>query len=136
MDTNKKIKSKFSRIRFLASTILSSPAVVFVYSPLLIALTIAGIAVPFATGRFIDALVGGMPPLAPFATLAALLFVRAIMTPCLQRFILSRSRNIELLLQEMTICAVLDFSRQSYRRSTREHSSQNLRAIRMPSAAS
>ena len=110
MDTNKKIKSKFSRIRFLASTILSSPAVVFAYSPLLIALTIAGIAVPFATGRFIDALVGGMPPLAPFVTLAALLFVRAIMTPCLQRFILSRSRNIELLLQEMTICAVLDFS--------------------------
>ena len=110
MDTNKKNKSKFSRIRFLASTILSSPAVVFAYSPLLIALTIAGIAVPFATGRFIDALVGGMPPLAPFATLAALLFVRAIMTPFLQRFILSRSRNIELLLQETTICAILDFS--------------------------
>ncbi len=107
MDTDKK-KSNFGRISFLASTILSSPAIVFAYSPLLIALTVAGIAVPFATGRFIDSLVGGMSPVAPFVTLCVLLFVRAIMTPCLQRFILSRARIIELMLQEKTICAIMD----------------------------
>lgn len=79
------------------------------YSPLLVLLTVAGIAVPFATGRFIDSLVGGMSPIAPFALLATLMVVRAIMTPSLQRFILSRSRNIELMLQEKTLCAIVDF---------------------------
>ena len=55
------------RTKFLARTLMSSPAVVFVYSPLLVAQTVVGIAVPFATGRFIDALVGGFPPTMPFA---------------------------------------------------------------------
>ena len=109
MATDKKSNAKFARMWFLASVILSSPAVVFVYSPLLIVLTAAGIAVPFATGRFIDSLVGRMSPVAPFALLAILLVARAVMTPCLQRFILSRSRNIELLLQERTLCAIMDF---------------------------
>ena len=100
----------FRRTRFLASVILSSPLIVFVYSPLLLALTIAGIAVPFATGRFINSLVGGMSPVAPFVLLAVLLFVRSITTPCLQRFILSRSRNIELSLQRRVLDSVMDFS--------------------------
>ncbi len=109
---NKRVKSlaTFRRTRFLASVILSSPLIVFVYSPLLLALTIAGIAVPFATGRFIDSLVGGMSPVAPFVLLAALLTLRAVMTPCLQRFILSRSRDIELNLQRRVLDAVMDFS--------------------------
>ena len=109
---NKRVKSlaTFRRTRFLASVILSSPLIVFVYSPLLLALTIAGIAVPFATGRFIDSLVGGMSPVAPFVLLAALLLVRSITTPCLQRFILSRSRDIELNLQRRVLDAVMDFS--------------------------
>ena len=72
-------------MRFLASVVVSSPAVVFVYSPLLVALTVAGIAVPFATGRFIDSIVGGRSPGAPFAILAALLAVRAVLTPCRAR---------------------------------------------------
>ena len=97
------------RVRFLASILLSAPTVVFVYSPLLVALTVTGIAVPFATGRFIDSLVGGMSPGAPFVLLAALLLVRSAMTPCLQRFILSRSRNIELNLQLRVLDAVMDF---------------------------
>ena len=109
---SKRVKSLVGlrRTRFLASVILSSPLIVFVYSPLLLALTIAGIAVPFATGRFIDSLVGGMSPVAPFVLLAALLLVRSITTPCLQRFILSRSRNIELSLQRRVLDSVMDFS--------------------------
>ena len=109
---SKRVKSLVGlrRTRFLASVILSSPLIVFVYSPLLLALTIAGIAVPFATGRFIDSLVGGMSPVAPFVLLAALLLVRSITTPCLQRFILSRSRDIELNLQRRVLDAVMDFS--------------------------
>ena len=95
-------------MRFLASVMLSSPAVVFVYSPLLVVQTIAGIAVPFATGCFIDALIGGTPPITPFAILAALLLVKAVMTPCLQRFILSRSREIELMLQKRVLGAIID----------------------------
>ena len=87
---------RFRRTRFLANTIMSAPMVVFVYSPLLVAQTIAGIAIPFATGRFIDALVGGVAPIGPFAVLAALLLARAILTPCLQRLVLSRARTIEL----------------------------------------
>ena len=92
-------KKTFGRTRFLASVVLSSPIVAFVYSPLLVVQTAAGIAVPFATGGFIDALIAGMPPLAPFALLAALLVLRAVMTPCLQRLVLSRARDIELGLQ-------------------------------------
>jgi len=109
---NKRVKrlATFRRTRFLASVILSSPLIVFVYSPLLVALTVAGIAVPFATGHFINSLVGGMSPVAPFVLLAALLTLRAVMTPCLQRFILSRSRDIELNLQRRVLDAVMDFS--------------------------
>lgn len=109
-------KGLFSRTRFLAATILSSPIVAFVYSPLLIVQTVAGIAVPFATGRFIDALVGGISPsrlftpTRPFAILAALLLARAALTPCLQRLIASRARNIELKLQERVLFTVLGFS--------------------------
>ena len=109
---NKRVKSlaTFRRTRFLVSVILTSPLIVFVYSPLLVALTVAGIAVPFATGRFITSLVCGMSPVAPFVLLAALLTLRAVMTPCLQRFILSRSRNIELSLQRRVLDSVMDFS--------------------------
>ena len=60
------------RVRFLVSLLLSSPAVAFVHAPLLVAQTVAGIAIPFATGQFIDALVSGSPAVHPFLTLAAL----------------------------------------------------------------
>ena len=110
MNVEENIKTKSGRARFLASLVLSSPLVTFVYSPLLVALTVAEIAVPFATGRFIDSLVGGTAPFAPFALLATLLVVRSVMTPCLQRFILSRSRDIELNLQRRVLDAVMDFS--------------------------
>ena len=100
----------FRRTRFLWATILSSPAVVFVYSPLLVVQTVAGIAVPFATGRFINALVDGESPIMPFAALATLVLVKAALSPCLQRLVLSRARHIELKLQERVIDTVLDFS--------------------------
>ena len=89
---------------------MSAPMVVFVYSPLLVAQTVAGIAIPFATGRFIDALVGGVAPIGPFAVLAALMLAKSVLTPCLQRFILSRARNIELKLQKRVLDAVMSFS--------------------------
>ena len=89
---------------------MSSPAVVLVYSPLLVAQTVAGVAVPFATGSFIDSLVGQTEPVGPFAALAALLLARAVLTPCLQRFVLSRARNAELRLQERALDAAMDFS--------------------------
>ena len=101
---------RFSRTRFLANTIMSSPMVAFVYSPLLVTQTVAEIAVPFATGRFIDALVGGIAPIGPFAALAALLLAKAAFTPCLQRLVLSRARNIELMLQKRVLDAVMEFS--------------------------
>ena len=105
------MKSKgFRRIRFLAKTLLFSPAVVFVYSPLLVAQTIAGIAVPFATGRFIDTLVGGYSLVGSFVTLAALLLVRALFAPCLQQFILFRSRNIEPELPKRALESAMGFS--------------------------
>ena len=110
MKNDKQSNAKFARTRFLASVVLSSPAVVFVYSPLLVALTVAGIAVPFATGHFIDSLVGGMSPVAPFVLLATLLLVRSAMTPGLQRFILSRARNIELNLQRRVVDSAMAFS--------------------------
>ena len=109
MATDKKRNAKFARMRFLASVVLSSPAVVFVYSPLLIALTAAGIAVPFATGRFIDSLVGGMAPVVPFVLLATLLVAQAVMTPVLQRLVLSCARKVELNLQWHVLAAVMDF---------------------------
>ena len=108
MKTDKHSKRKFARTRFLAAVVMSSPAVVFVYSPLLAGMTVVGIVVPFAMGRFIDALVGGQPPVAPFAVLAALLAARAVLTPCLQRFAISRSRMVELRLQERVLAAVMD----------------------------
>lgn len=107
---NSKTSAIFRRTRFLAKTVFSSPIIVFVYSPLLVAQTVAGIAVPFATGRFIDALVEGTRPESPFALLAALLLVRAALTPCLQRLVASRARDMELLLQKRALDAVLGFS--------------------------
>lgn len=108
MNADRKNSARFARTHFLASVVLTSPLVAFVYTPLLVAQTVAGTAVPFATGRFIDALVAGTPPLVPFAVLAALMAVRAALTPCLRRLILSRSRRVELSLQEKVLDAAMD----------------------------
>jgi len=104
------LHKSFNRTRFLANTIQSSPVIVFAYSPLLVAQTIVEIAVPFATGHFIDALIGGAAAISPFAVLAALLLAKAAQTPCLQRLILSRARDIELNLQKRALNAVMEFS--------------------------
>ena len=110
MNIHGKFKVGCGRTKFLASIVLSSPAVAFVYSPLLVAQTAIGIAVPFMTGCFIDALVAGVTPVRPFAALAALLLVKAALTPCLQRLVMSRARGIELKLQERALDAVMGFS--------------------------
>lgn len=101
--------SKAGRVRFLAGLLLSSPAVVFVHAPLLVAQTIAGIAIPFATGRFIDALVAGDSALQPFIMLAALSIASAAVAAFLQRFIMRRARRIELRLQERVLDAIMDY---------------------------
>lgn len=96
-------------MRILAKTVLSSPMVVFVYSPLLIVQTLAGIAIPFATGHFIDALVGRKLPIAQFLALASLLLTRAVLAPGLQRLVLSCARRIELNLQGRILDAIMGF---------------------------
>ena len=101
--------AEIGRIRFLASLLLSTPVIAFVHAPLLVVQTAAGIAVPFATGCFIDALVAEQPATHPFFALAALLLVRAAMTPCLQRLIQTCERKIELGLQEKVLDAVMGF---------------------------
>ncbi len=98
------------RVRFLVSLLLSSPAVAFVHAPLLVAQTIAGIAIPFATGRFIDALVSGSPAVHPFLTLAALSVASAAVAAFLQRFILRHARRIELKLQNEVLESAMDFA--------------------------
>ncbi|MBQ5531168.1 MAG: ABC transporter ATP-binding protein [Kiritimatiellae bacterium] len=117
------LKKHFKRTRFLAKTLASSPAVLFIYTPLAVAQTAAGVAVPFATGRFIDALVGcaarenARPPaaggttvaLAAFAVLAALMLARTALAPILQRLVLARARDVELKLQNKIVAAVVRF---------------------------
>ena len=102
--------AKAGRMRFLASILFSSPGVAFIHAPLLIAQTVAGIAIPFATGRFIDALVEGSPAIRPFATLAALSIASAAASAFLQRFILHHARRVELKLQNEALDAVMGFA--------------------------
>jgi ABC-type multidrug transport system fused ATPase/permease subunit len=104
------LQKHFKRTRFMANTLASSPAVLFVYTPLLVAQTAAGIAVPFATGRFIDALIGSAAPWLPFAAMASLMLARSVLAPFLQRLVLSRARNIELKLQMRVLDAAMDLS--------------------------
>ncbi len=89
---------------------MATPEVVFIYTPLAIIATVVGISVPFATGRFIDMLVVGASQWGAFYTLAGLLLVKMAATPCLQRFILSQSREIELRLQTEALDAIMDHS--------------------------
>ncbi len=98
------------RVGFLVSRLLSSPAVAFVHAPLLVAQTIAGIAIPFATGEFIDALVAGSPAVHPFLKLAALSVASAALAAFLQRFILRHARCIELKLQNEVLESAMDFA--------------------------
>ena len=98
------------KLRFLLALIGSLPLLSFVYSPLLVVSTLIGIAVPFATGAFIDQLVAGGSSIAPFAILAALLVGRAVLTPCLSRLVLVCSRRIELALQNEALSSALRLS--------------------------
>ena len=99
-----------SRTRFLAAALLSSPPVVFLYTPLLVAQTVAATAIPFATGRFIDALVEGTPAVRPFLALAALSAASAAASAFLQRFILRHARKIELKMQNDVMAAAMDLA--------------------------
>ena len=103
-------KNNFQRIRFLFRTLTSASGVMTVYSPLTIALTLIGVAAPFATGRLIDALAYRQPFVRPFAILAGLLLFKALASPILQRFILSRARSVETDLQFRVLDALMNLS--------------------------
>lgn len=99
-----------AKLRFLLAALWSSPAIIYIYTPFTIILTVLGIAAPFATGRFIDTLIKGDAPWFSFTILSGILLTRAAMTPLLQQFILSRSRRIELELQQRTLLSIINRS--------------------------
>lgn len=99
-----------AKLRFLLAVLVSSPAIIYIYTPFTIILTILGIAAPFATGRFIDTLIKGDAPWFSFTILSGILLTKAAMTPLLQQFILSRSRRIELELQQRTLQSIINRS--------------------------
>lgn len=103
-------KNHFQGCRFVLSTIASFPAILFVYSPFLLGVTLIGVAIPFATGRLIDALAYGRPFQTPFLVLSALLLVKALLTPLLERYICARSRRIETDLQFRVLDTIMNFS--------------------------
>lgn len=92
----------------LLSLLAAERGIISVYSPLMIILSVAGTAVPFATGRFIDALAYRQSPAAPFAILAALTILKTVLSPLLQRFICKCSRAIETGLQFRILAATMD----------------------------
>lgn len=99
---------KLKRLRFIALILVNQPAILIGYSPLMIALTIIGVATPFATGRFIDSLAYRRPFLVSFVSLAVLLLAKVALNPLLQRFISARSRTIETDLQLRVLDAAMD----------------------------
>ena len=99
-----------AKLRFLLAVLVSSPAIIYIYTPFTIILTVLGIAAPFATGRFIDTLIKGDAPWVSFTILSGILLAKAAMTPLLQQFILSRSRRIELELQQRTLLSIINRS--------------------------
>ncbi|MBO5904952.1 MAG: ABC transporter ATP-binding protein [Kiritimatiellae bacterium] len=99
-----------AKLRFLLAVLVSSPAIIYIYTPFTIILTILGIAAPFVTGRFIDTLIKGDAPWFSFGLLSGILLTKAAMTPLLQQFILSRSRRIELELQQRTLQSIINRS--------------------------
>lgn len=101
---------KYKHVRFLVSILLSHPGILFFYSPALLILTVVGVAVPFATGGFIDVLGAHQSPWRPFTVLAALLLVKSLVTPALQRFICSRSRMLEAELQFRVLNTTMAFT--------------------------
>lgn len=87
----------------------TAPAILFFHAPLLVAVTGAGIAIPFATGRFIDALVARENAVREFATLAILAVATFAVSRFLQWFIMRLARDVELKLQSRVLDAVMDF---------------------------
>lgn len=110
MEGKKRQSTYLRRMRFLARVLAISPLVIFVYSPLLAIQSLVSVAIPFATGCFIDALVKRVGFVWPFATLGVLLLARAVMTPTLQRLVLYCSRDVEFKLQKRVLESAMDFA--------------------------
>lgn len=87
------------RIQLLRSALASSRGLFAIYVPLRVVQDVAGIAIPFATGGFVDALVTGSDLRLPFFSLAALGLMRLALDPFLQRLLLSAARTVELSFQ-------------------------------------
>ena len=80
------------------------------YSLSLVVLTIIGVAIPFASGKVIDALAYNYPPFTCFLALSALLIFRTVLNPVLQRFICSCSRTVEADLQFRVLEVTMNLS--------------------------
>lgn len=98
----------FKYIRFVLNLLASSPGILCIYSPLLVGLTAIGTAVPFATGKFIDALAYHRSPWIAFEILVCLIFLKTALSPILQHFICSRSRKLEADLQFRILDAAMN----------------------------
>lgn len=99
------MKSKWrTRGALLRAVFSSSPSVVFAFAPLHAAHALLGLALPLATGAFIDALIRHDSPVRPMAFLVCATCARVALEPLLQAFLSRRSRAIERKIQD----AVLD----------------------------
>ena len=95
------------RARFFTSILCSIPSIVFVYSPVLIVMTIIGVAMPFVSGNLIDCLAYGRSPHLTLLILSVLLLLKAFLVPMLQGYISKCSRNVEIDLQLRTLDATM-----------------------------
>lgn len=98
---------KFKYIKYLFSITKPYPSVWICYTPCLILLSIAGVAVPFLSGRFINALAYNKAPYGVLISLILLMTLRALASPILQRYIFAQSRWIEIDLQYKSLSALM-----------------------------
>ena len=87
------------RRQFILSLVASNRGILSVCTPLLVGVTLLGVAMPFMTGRLIDALAYGRSPWTPLGILSVLLLLRTVLGPVVQRLLCVRSRAIETDLQ-------------------------------------
>ncbi len=99
-----------SRRHLFHEAVASSPALLYLYTPLLAAQTLLGVVLPFALGAFLDGFVyGHVFPVRAFLLYAAFSLGRLLLEPLLQRFLLRTSRTLERNLQDRVLDRILAF---------------------------
>ena len=101
------VSMKFKHIKYLFSITKTHPSVWMCYTPCLILLSIVGVAIPFLSGRFINALAYNKAPYVALITLMLLMILRALASPMLQRYIFAQSRRMEIDLQCQVLHALM-----------------------------